>query len=823
MKNFHLNILYYFLLAGFILKYSVADAAFKKKIVFTYNSAADSRLEKELKVNKVSITGTFNGWNKDADIMESSSSGFRKTIELPEGVHYYKFVVNDNIWLEDMTADSSLRRDDGMGHNEYNSGVRVKETGSDYGKAEKNSIVLRAVKHDYTERYYKVIKPQEIKIILRTLKDDTGKVDVIYYDGKENRQQTLNPAGSSDGFDFYETVLNLTSGKAYFTYYFKLYDGKYNIEYKYPGDKPFEGFTGIVADVPGWARGTIWYQIFPERFRNGDTSNGPEINDIQEGDLRGWRIKDWGSDWYEMDEWEKNISKEVFQTIYKRRYGGDLQGIIDKMDYLEELGINAIYLNPVFRSPSLHKYDGACFHHIEETFGPDPEGDRKLIQHAGETEDPSTWVWTKADRLFLDFIKKAHSKGIRVIIDGVFNHSGRLFFAFQDILKNKKESKYIGWYEITEWDDKLSDGFAYRGWFGHQSLPEFKRDENNVAGGYKEYVFNITKRWMAPDGKTKDGVDGWRLDVAYCLPHGFWKDWRRHVKKINPGAYITAEIVEIDPTYLQGDEFDALMNYPFAYTVTEFFIDKKNKITAGEFDKRLKEIRNAYPEDMTFVMQNLISSHDTARAATLINNPDMNYRDFGGHFGRSSVEQNNSYRIDRGGKETPAIHKLIAIFQMTYIGAPMIYYGDEVGMTGATDPDCRKPMLWNDIKYSDETVHPVKGYTLPRRKNRVDKDLLEHYKKLTKIRNSHPALKLGKYKTVYTDDKNDVFGFVREYKDESIMIVINNSSKKQKVKLAFHIINKNYFNDLLDSGKKYEIKNNCLNLSVKPRWAVILK
>lgn len=567
-----------------------------------------------------------------------------------------------------------------------------------------------------------------------------------------------------------------------------------------------------------WAKDAIWYQIFPERFRNGDKSNDKYTF---EKTIPGWKIKKWGSDWYSLDKWEQENFGDFYQSVHSRRYGGDLQGIMDKLDYLKSLGVSGLYLNPVFRSPSAHKYDASCFHHIEETFGPDPAGDRK--QTAYETENPETWVWTSADKLFLNLINEVHKRKMKIIIDGAFNHSGRTFFAFQDILKNKKKSKYVGWYRITNWDSSLKDGFDYSGWFGHSGLPEFRRTETNIDAHYKKYVFDITKRWLAPDGNTENGIDGWRLDAANCLPHGFWKQWRKVVKEINPETYITGEIFEIAPEYLQGDEFDALMNYPFASTVSEFFIDRKNKISVSEFDKRLKQLRDAYPDEITFYMQNLVSSHDTPRLSSMIVNPDLRYRNFSEFSKYSNLRDNPDYRIDRGSHAESDIHKLIVIFQLTYIGAPMLYYGDEVGMTGANDPDCRKPMLWDDIVYEDEKTHPVSGKTRPVEKNYADKKLLEHYKKLIDIRKNNASLRRGSFRAIYIDDVKDVYGFLREWKTEKIIVFINNSKNIQNVEF-FHLpFFSKKFVDVLNSNREYIVSDDRTTIKINPKWALILK
>lgn len=531
----------------------------------------------------------------------------------------------------------------------------------------------------------------------------------------------------------------------------------------------------LVTSPPQWSKEAIWYQIFPERFRNGDQNNDPQFN------LLDWRIKDWGSDYYRLDPWEQ-LTGSFFQTIQERRYGGDLQGILDKLDYLQDLGITALYINPVFQSPSHHKYNASTFHHIDPHFGPDPKGDLKLIEMAGETLDPKTWVWTKADLLYLELIKEAHRRGMKMILDGVFNHSGREFFAFQDILKNGQASQYKDWYDISRWDSALPDGFEYRGWWGHKSLPEFKEDGNGFHPEYFQYLENITARWMAPLGYKENGVDGWRLDVAFDVQHQFWKKWRKIVKSLNPEAYLTAEIWQMAPEYLAGDEFDALMNYPFAHSVNEFVIDQKNQISPSQFDRWLQSLQQAYPADSTLVMQNLFGSHDTARLRSQILNPDLNARNTSYNFTQTQIINNPQYNLSRGEEIHKTIHKLVALLQMTYIGAPMIYYGDEAGMTGANDPDCRKPMLWPDISFADEIAHPLFPSSTLFAKNVIETDLTEYYKTLIRIRKSSKALSLGSFHSYLMDDATGIYGFYRQWEDEKVYVFINSSFHEKKLR-----------------------------------------
>lgn len=547
---------------------------------------------------------------------------------------------------------------------------------------------------------------------------------------------------------------------------------------------------GDTEFVPQWAKTVVWYQIFPERFRNGDPSNDPTVEDIRGADPqeppKAWRIHPWGSDWYELQDYEKlNGEPELWKHLLRRRYGGDLQGIIDKLDYLQELGITAIYLNPVFQSPSLHKYDGESYHHIDPNFGPDPDGDRSLIA-AEDPLDTSTWVWTAADKLALRLIEEVHRRGMRIIFDGVFNHMGVNSFAFQDVRKKQQDSSYKDWFIVKSWrDPEKGTSFDYQGWFGVKSLPEFREDTQGIVEGPKQYIFNAVKRWMDPEGRgTEYGIDGWRLDVAFCVGHPFWKQFRKHVRSINPEAYLTAEIVDtpekVKP-YMQGDEFDGEMNYNFAFASAEFFFNEdSSRITASEYDAKLRELRELYPPGVAYVSQNLFGSHDANRIGSHIVNRGRgigNFRDWGRYFNASNATGNPNYSTRKPQEDDIALQKLFVIMQMSYVGAPMIYYGDEAGMWGGNDPDCRKPMIWEDMVYDDEIYGPDAS-THPPDRVEVNRSLREHYRKMIAIRNNNKALQLGSYKTLLKDNKKGVFIFERAYKNEKCIVVINNGEEE---------------------------------------------
>lgn len=577
--------------------------------------------------------------------------------------------------------------------------------------------------------------------------------------------------------------------------------------------------------VPEWAKKAVWYQIFPERFRNGDPTNDPTLEDIK----GAWPFDagspigklDWTSDWYALQAWEQD-DRGFYFHVQRRRYGGDLQGVLEKLDYLQELGINAIYLNPVFESPSLHKYDGSVFHHIDDNFGPDPAGDKNIMRQ--ETpDDPSTWQWTAADKLFLKLLDECHRRNIRVIIDGVLNHVGVNCFAFVDLKKNQQQSPYKNWFNVYKWDDPQTpaDEFDYQYWANVKNLPEIREDENGFDPAAWKYMTASIRRWMDPngDGDPADGIDGWRLDVAEKVTIASWQKFRELTRSINPQCYLTGEVWWEEwphkmfnaAPWLQGDMFDAVMNYRFSVPVTKFFIDQQTQIKASEFDSTLAKVRHDYPVEVNYVLQNLMDSHDTDRLSSMIVNPGRIY----GHANR--VSDNKDYLIHKPDADDIKIQKLIVLFQMTYLGAPMIYYGSEAGMWGASDPDERKPMLWADLTYDDEVSHPF-GKKRKADKNVFDKKLFEYHKKLIRLRKKSSALMLGTFETLLTEDANRIYAFQRKYKDETVVVILNNSSGLQQVKLD--IGDREWLECLKD--KSVKTANGKLAMEIEGKTGVIL-
>jgi cyclomaltodextrinase / maltogenic alpha-amylase / neopullulanase len=537
-----------------------------------------------------------------------------------------------------------------------------------------------------------------------------------------------------------------------------------------------------------WAKKVVWYQIFPERFRNGDRENDPQLSDIKgsypNDDSSAWELHNWGADWYKLQPYETRNGRDIWSNLQRRRYGGDLQGVIDKLDYLKDLGINALYLNPIFTSPSLHKYDATGYHHVDPTFGPDPTGDRIMI--ATETpDDPTTWRWTKADKLALKLIKEAHKRGMYIIFDGVFNHLGKTSWAFKDLEKNQANSRFAAWFDVRSFEDKEKGiPFKYKGWWDVPELPEIKEDAGGIVAAPKKYIFACTRRWMDPDadGLPYDGIDGWRLDVAFCVGHPFWKDWHKLVRSINQNAYTTAEVIdnpEVIKPYVVADEFTALMNYNFAFYSSAFFISDKYRIKASHLDSLMIALQKGLGYDTFLRMQNLYDSHDTDRLGSRIVNKNLvSYLEWQKYFDISHG-WDTIYNARKPNLAEHKVQMLMATFQMTYPGAPMIYYGDEVGMWGATDPDCRKPMVWADKSYEPEETTAKQKTTKQPGFVQIETSLFNHYKKVIGIRRQYEALQVGDYKTVFIDDARSMYGFSRTYNGQKIIVLLNNNAKPQ--------------------------------------------
>ncbi len=588
-----------------------------------------------------------------------------------------------------------------------------------------------------------------------------------------------------------------------------------------------------ISGKPNWHQRAIWYQIFPERFYNGDQNNDPTLESmvgVWPWDSQShWNITPWTSDWYEFQPWEIQNGEDFRYQFQLRRYGGDIQGIIQKLDYLQQLGVNAIYLNPVFDSPSSHKYGAAYYHHIDRHFGPDPIGDLKILQ-SENPNDPSTWKWTSADKLFLKLIQEVHKRNMHIIIDGVFNHVGMTFWAFQDVLKNREKSPYIDWFVVKGRDKKdlshnkdfvdlpplFSDPYGkmrYKGWV--TDLPSFRQDSLGPVSPVRDHIHAIVKRWMDPnnDGDPSDGIDGWRLDVAERIQIEFWSLFGGWVRDINPDAYITGEVWWEDwpknkmfnaLPWMIDNRFSAVMNYRFGDALYKFFINQKDQISPNQLDALLNGFISEYGYDRSLVLQNMFDSHDTERLASAIVNPDR-WIDH-----ENSTWYQPQFDIRKPNEEEIQIQKTMVTFQFAFPGTPFIYYGDEVGMWGADDPDCRKPMVWPEFDYDPEKTHPCDrrvdcDESRPIDKIHIDIDLLSHYQSLAVLRLKYDVFNFGNYQTVWTNEKK-LFIFSRTHNNHTILAIFNGSKQTTNIPSSIWDGDKTKW-DFLIGGKNQSIIN----------------
>ncbi|MEM6561933.1 MAG: alpha-amylase family glycosyl hydrolase, partial [Planctomycetota bacterium] len=595
----------------------------------------------------VNLAGSFNGWNAGVtDMTDPDGDGiWTATLDLPDGTHHYKFVVDGN-WITDPTDDKDLRIGDNFGG--QNSGVIV---GPDIRKAppvEDGKINLEFVRHDPVNDVVQV-DSDRMRMRVQAQSGDVDRVLIMPVRGKSvspdsvGEPTPLNLSDSSGGYDtFTGEVSSPSTGEFQYIVVVEDGDAQAGIAANFRGMNEDEPSVNVVPfevavrdfDIPEWTHHAVWYQVFPERFRNGNPDNDPGQYDYE-------LLVPWNSDWWAVLPGETAASAEAdnFYTgtgdVWQRRYGGDFQGLQEKLPYLKSLGVNAIYLNPIFEAESMHKYDTADFRHIDDNFGHLSGDQRELYppSFGTETDDPSTWQWSPSDRVFLDFLAEAKRHDMRVIIDGVFNHVGRAHPFFQDVLENGQDSPYAEWFDITDWGDGgepgTPGGIQWNAWDqpnGH--LPAFAKDaELGLHPGPRQHIFDITTRWMDPDGDgdPSDGIDGWRLDVPQDIPHPFWIDWRKHVKSINPDAYITGEIWSMAQPWLKGDQFDAVMNYQFSMPTQDFFVDQATAITPSQYAAQLINVVDAYPRPIAYAQQNLMGSHDTDRLASMFVNPDRPY------------------------------------------------------------------------------------------------------------------------------------------------------------------------------------------------------
>jgi cyclomaltodextrinase / maltogenic alpha-amylase / neopullulanase len=520
-----------------------------------------------------------------------------------------------------------------------------------------------------------------------------------------------------------------------------------------------------IKTLPEWARGIVWYRIIPDRFYNADSANDPRQTDIFPDKRYPWELSKWTANWYDLTISERLFNASFYPNALLRHYGGDIEGVKRKLDYLQTLGVNAVIMTPPFEANSAHKYDIVSFHHIDHHFGPYTPSDTSAINREAP-ENPRSWCTTSADRAFFDLLAEMHRRGMKLIIDVQFAHAGVNFWAFKDLLQKQETSAFGGWFTVDEWDlpeTPFKSEFRYKSMWGIQAFPEFRKDTLGLAPGLKDYVFASVKRWMDPDGdgNPADGVDGWRIELAGELGRRFWFEFMSYVNKINPNALILGGRVDDRPV---GTPFDLEDNDLFPRQVSQFFLN--GSITPTQIDDALGSARSESDFASVDAHINRIDNHETDRIASMCVNPSLPYDE------RATPQKEPGYLIRKPNERERGLQRLLILFQFTVPGSPAIYYGDEAGMWGGDDPDCRKPMTWPDMHFKPECSFLVNGDTASFQVG-FDSTIFRLYKQLIDLRHQHLALRQGSLKTLVLDDMRMVYAYERHSGADRVFIVFN--------------------------------------------------
>lgn len=664
-------------------------------------------------------------------------------------------------------------------------------------------------------RYYRIpsdpVVGDDVRIRFRTRIDNVDAVYLIHRGTKDK----MRVVSSDKMFDYYEATIPKI-GKEIIEYYFEIVAGRATCYYNKVGiaknvnpDYNFKITPGFVT--PEWAKGAVFYQIYVDRFCNGDSSNDVLDNEysyIGEGTRR---ITDW--------------SKYPDSMDVRSFYGGDLQGVMDKLDYLKGLGVDVIYLNPIFVSPSNHKYDIQDYDYIDPHFGRIVHDEGVCLENGNLTNKESTRYIDRvtnkvnleaSNQLFIELVEEVHKRGMKIILDGVFNHCGSFnkWLDRECIYENQEDydkgaypsadSPYRSFFHFHR-DYEWPYNSSYDGWWGHDTLPKLNYEE---SPSLYAYILNVAKKWVSPPFN----ADGWRLDVAADLGHTadfnhiFWRDFRNVVKEANPEAIILAEHYGDPESWLRGDQWDTVMNYDaFMEPITWFLtgVEKHSDEFRGDllgnadsFVGAMKHHMSRFHQQSLEVAMNELSNHDHSRFLTRTNR----------RVGRTHTlgPQAANENVNKG------VFREAVVFQMTWPGAPTIYYGDEAGLCGWTDPDNRRTYPWG----------------------KEDMELIAFHRDIIKIHKSYEALMRGSALFIYGDHKVVAYG--RFTDTEKLVVILNNNYEEVGLKLRVAKIGipegttltqlmltteEGYFLE----PKKYGVFNNTLNISVSKISAVVLK
>ena len=612
----------------------------------------------------------------------------------------------------------------------------------------------RALFSDTTGDYVIPPEPRSYDQIKIRFRSGVDNIDMVYFVCGNVKTQMIKES-SDELFDYYATEYQLENERIY--YYFEIHVGRIVCYYDTRGVQKqvdeYYNFSVIPGfSTPDWAKGAVMYQIYVDRFCNGDPENDVQTNEYTYINRKTEHVDDWYSYPAQMD--------------VHRFYGGDLQGVLDKMDYLQDLGVEVIYFNPLFVSPSNHKYDIQDYDYIDPHFGkivnesgdllaPDQNENRFATRYINRISNPENLE--ASNKLFIRVVEEAHRRGMKVILDGVFNHCGSFnkWLDKERIYENapgyqkgayvSADSPYRNYFSFNR-TDCWPYNPSYDGWWGHDTLPKL-----NYEGSRElyDYILYIGRKWVSPPYN----CDGWRLDVAADLGHSpevnhqFWRDFRNSVKQANPNAIILAEHYGSPKEWLQGDQWDTVMNYDAFMEPLTWFLTGMQKHSddfrqdmlgnADAFFGAMRHHMVSFTMPSLYVSMNELSNHDHSRFLTRTNHKVGRMNNLGCEAANQGVNK--------------AVMREAVAVQMTWPGAPTVYYGDEAGLCGFTDPDNRRAYPWG----------------------REDQEMIAFHREMIRIRKENPELKTGSLKYLVGD--YNVIGYGRfNFREQTIVMVNNN-------------------------------------------------
>ena len=656
-------------------------------------------------VQSVNVAGTFNNWDRGANALKVDADGmtWRLTLPLPIGKHHYKFVLNGEQWITDPKA--AHNEDDGNG----NTNSVLLMLPADYSKPARrgDSVIAESALQHLTNAPSFNFDRGRLTFTFRTRAGDVNGVDLVL----NGRALSMTRRGGDDLYETYRAAVPWNQ-KVNLEYVFRVRDGR-TVRFGPDGANGQKSYRIEAASfhpfaTPTWAEGRVFYQIFPERFANGDPSNDPK------GTVA------WGS------------KPEYFNYM-----GGDLAGVRQHADYLFKLGVGGVYFNPIFEGPSNHGYETTDYLKVSPRLG------------------------TNSD--FARLVDTFHQKDVKVVLDGVFNHTSTSFKAFADIREKGNDSSYANWYWVKSYPVVVNDPPNYTAWFNFPSMPKV----NLSTPAARSYFLSIPKFWH-----DQAHIDGWRLDVANEVQMDYWRDFRRAVTSLDPNGWIVGEIWGDGTPWLGGDQYDSVMGYQFRDAVLGYVAEGKTKPSA--FLDRLMKVYDSYAPQVSRNLMNLLSSHDTPRFLTLCH-----------------------------GDQKLAL--LGAALQLTWPGTPSIYYGEEIGMEGGPDPANRAGMEWNRATDSNP--------------------FLATYRKLIALRKESKALQVGDPVALATDDAHNTLAYARVFGRDVAIVIVNRSNDDQEISIPLDSIKQETadfsFNDELGHASVRR-QAGSLTASLSPRSAAVL-